>query len=360
MAGNQQLLQATRAAATFYSHQLQNRPNGWAAQHLRGRGIGQSVLAGATGWWLGYAPDTWSGLVDHLRREGIEDQTMLSAGLARATSSGYLVDRFRGRVMFLAEDRHLSPVGFVGRAPGGLLKYLNSPTTDIYTKATTLVGVGAQQQRLREGAVPVLVEGVMDALAVSQLSDHWAGVSACGTAISPEQAVMLRQASRVDWVVVAFDGDSAGVSGAARSIEVLAEAFGVVLAADLPFGQDPSSLFAASPERLHDALTHTRPLAQVAIDVELLRWDRVLDHISGQVNAVRAVAPLVARLPAGRVAAEVARLARRVGLEEQVVSREVVAAVGSRRQSRATRRRSARRFDGVEVGADPPGMSRTP
>ncbi|TCC52122.1 toprim domain-containing protein [Kribbella pittospori] len=360
MVSDELLHQATAAAARFYWHQLRGRPNGWAVRHLRDRGVADEILTGATSWWLGYAPDTWSGLVDHLRREGFDDQTLLSGGLARATRSGYLIDRFRGRIMFLAEDGQQSPVGFIGRAPGGLLKYLNTPNTPIYTKATTLVGVGAQRHRLSEGAMPVLVEGTMDALAIHQLGDHWAGISPCGTAITREQAVILKQASRLDTVVVAFDGNTAGASGAARSLDVLADVFAVVLAADLPGGHDPSSLFAAHPDRLHDALTHARPLAELAMDVELARWERVLDHAAGKVNAVRAVAPLVARLPAGRVAAQIARLSRRVDLEEQIISREVLAAVGLRREQLSTGRGRTRRRDRLDMGSDPPDLSRTP
>jgi DNA primase len=196
----------------------------------------------------------------------------------------------------------------------------------------------------------------LDALAVGQLGERWAGVSGCGTAISREQARMLRRFSSLDTVVVAFDGDAGGRNGAARSLGVLSEFFGVVLAAELPSEHDPSSLFQADPDMLLDVLTHTRPLAEFAIDVELARWDRVLDHISGQVNAVRAVAPLVGRLPAGLVAGEVARLSRRVGLEEQIVSREVLAAVGLPTDQRAARHR----LDSLHLGADPPDVSRTP
>jgi len=107
MTTQQELRRAVGAAAGFYWHQLRDRPNGWAGQHLRNRKVAAEILAGATGWWLGYAPDAWTGLVDRLRREGFDDRTLLSAGLATTTINGYLIDRFRDRVMFLAEDRQL-------------------------------------------------------------------------------------------------------------------------------------------------------------------------------------------------------------------------------------------------------------
>jgi hypothetical protein len=70
-------------------------------------------------------------------------------------------------------------------------------------------------------------------------------------------------------------------------------------------------------------------LIEVAIDAEISRWSRVLDHISGRVNALRAVTPLVMRLPKSRVAGEVVRLSRLLQLDEQTVSREVLSAVST-------------------------------
>lgn len=139
---------------------------------------------------------------------------------------------------------------------------------------------------------------------------------------------------------------------------MLAEVFDEVLFARLPDRQDPAALYAADRRQLGAALASARPLADFAIEIELARWSQVLDHISGQVNAVRAVAPLVARLPAWRVAGEIARLSRAVRLDEQIVSQEVVAAVGARQRRLPGRRPS--RLNNLEAGVDPPDMSRSP
>jgi hypothetical protein len=108
-----------------------------------------------------------------------------------------------------------------------------------------------------------------------------------------------------------------------------------VLVAEFPSGHDPSSLLVtpAGADRLYDALSAPRPLAELAIDLELARWSRVLDHISGRVNALRRVAPLVARLPHDQVAGRLAKLSEVLQLEQEIVSREVVETLG-----RSTRR----------------------
>ncbi|MBB5979864.1 DNA primase [Kribbella solani] len=222
------------------------------------------------------------------------------------------------------------------------MRYLNTARTKIFAKAQTLVGLDAQLDRLRAGAIPVFVEGAMDAPAVGLAGDDWVGVACCGTAITPEQARIVRAHSWTDAVIVALDGDVGGRAGAVRSLPVLRDVFDDVLFARLPDKADPASLHVANPRLLVDVLTTARPLVEFAIETELAKWSRVLDHVSGQVNAVRAVAPLIASLPAGRVAEEVARLAAAVQLDEQIVSNEIIAAAGrcSRGRSRGRRRPS--------------------
>lgn len=343
------------AAVSFYRRQLQERAGEWAAEHLRNRGLG-AVLAPGSEWSVGYAPDGWSQLVGHLRRTGFDDLEIVGAGLAFVTRNGYLVDRFRDRIMFPAHDEELRPVGFIGRAAGDRLRYLNTRSTKIYSKTQALVGLDAQAERLRAGAVPVFVEGAMDAPAISLAGDEWACLACCGTAITPEQALIARSHSRTSTVLVALDGDLGGRTGAVRSLPVLSEVFDEVLFARLPHKQDPAALHAASQGMLRDVLGSARPLADFAIEVELAKWSTVLDHLSGQVNAVRAVAPLVASLPAERIAGEVARLSRAVHLDEHIVSREVVAAVGSPRPTRS-RQRAVRR-SGADLEIDVPQSCR--
>lgn len=346
------------AAASFYRQQLCEAPDGWAAEHLERRGL-SSVLASGSNWQVGYAPDGWSRLVGHLRRRGFQDGEIVAAGLAFVTSNGYLVDRFRDRIMFAAHDEQLRAVGFIGRSAGNRLRYLNTRNTEIYSKARALIGLDAQVERIQAGAVPVFVEGPMDALAVSLAGDGRAGLASCGKAITREQALIARSHSRASTVIVALDGDLGGRTGAVRSLPVLSEVFDEVLFARLPDGQDPAALHAAGRGALHEVLGSAVPLVDYAIEVELSKWSNVLDHISGQVNAVRAVAPLVASLPPGRVASEIAKLAQTVHLHEQVVSDEVVAAIARRVGPRARRRRRHDR-DIDEVGVDLSDFSRSP
>jgi DNA primase len=126
----QQLLEAHRSAAAYYRQQLRDEPDGWAAQHLRERGLGD-VLSDRSSWRVGYAPEGWSRLVNHLRKAGFSDKVMVDGGLASVSGNGYLLDRFRDRIVFAARYAALRTVGFVGRSSGRRLRYLNTPNTHI-------------------------------------------------------------------------------------------------------------------------------------------------------------------------------------------------------------------------------------
>jgi DNA primase catalytic core len=330
---NGALREAHAAAGEFFRNELLRQPAGWAQGYLAGRGLSH-VLRRSSTWKVGYAPDGWAHLVDHLRREGFEDDDLVDAGLASVTKSGYLVDRFRGRIMFPAWDCDRQVVGFVGRTRSGRAKYLNSPTTPIYQKSHTLVGLVEQRDLLETGAIPVLVEGPVDAVAVDELSRltsrGWAGLAVCGTALSFHQATMVRLSSGSETVIVAADADGGGRQAAVRWLDDLSSLFQQVLVAELPAGNDPASLLEtpSGADRLFGALSSSRPLAELAIEVEIARWSRVLDHISGRVNALRRVAPLVARLPHDRVAGQLGQLSKMLELDQDIVSREFVSALG--------------------------------
>ncbi|MEU4193597.1 toprim domain-containing protein [Kribbella sp. NPDC026611] len=331
---DRRLLEAQVVAGHYFRKQLLESLTGWAAVHLTQRGLGH-VLRATSPWKVGYAPDGWAHLVDHLRSQGFDDETLLAAGLARTTEKGYLIDRFRDRIMFPAWDAGPELAGFVGRSRGGRTKYLNSPTTRIYQKSDTLLGLAEQRDLLEGGAVPVFVEGPMDAMAVDELSRWtsrgWAGLAVCGTALSFHQVSIVRDYSDSDTVIVAVDADGAGRIAAPRWLDDLSAFFKLVQVAEFPSGHDPSSLLEtpAGADRLFQALTSPRPLAELAIELEVARWSRVLDHISGRVNALRRVAPLVARLPQDRVAAQLGQLANILQLDQEIVSREVLESLDS-------------------------------
>ena len=135
------VLAALAAAAAFY-----------AAAGARGPGcLPTSTGRGLPATAAGYAPATWTALVDHLRAAGYTDQEILAAGLARHSSRGGLIDFFHDRaVLPITRPQDGAVVAFIGRkhpddtndrAP----KYLNSPTTTVFRKSDLPFGLTPQQ-----------------------------------------------------------------------------------------------------------------------------------------------------------------------------------------------------------------------
>lgn len=322
---------------------------------------------------LGYAPPGWTALTGRLRAAGHSDQDLLDSGLAVRTRHGRLVDRFRDRLMFPLHDRDGTVISLLGRtlppaAPmsdsagvsdrtgmsaAAPAKYLNTPDGPLCHKSQVLYGLGDPpvQAALAARARPVLVEGPLDALAVTWASrtasasaSSYVGVAGCGTALSPAQAALLAAHSGPDRdrLVVAYDGDPAGQAGAARALHVLLEAGLWPAACRLPAGTDPAALLqTGGPQALLQTLAQAVPLADVAVDSQLDRWDT--RWAEGTVMAARDAARLIAQLPADHIGRQVQRVADRLRLPLEQVTSLVTTAVTSPHGLTPSPQRSATR-----------------
>ena len=315
----------TLAAARFFAARL---AASWVPGYLAGRGFGEQTLRP---WTVGYAPAGWHALASHLRELGYPDAAIQASGLARRTRRGTLVDFFRDRAMFGIRWPDGTLAGFTGRArPGGPPPaYLNSRTTGLYRKGSLLFGLYEGRRALAAGARPVLVEGPLDAIAVSA-AGRYAGVSPCGTALTPAQVTLLARTSdlRRAGVVVAFDADRAGRRAAVRAYQLLRDVTGHAVTAVLPAGQDPAGFRREHGGRaLARRLDTSVPLADLVVDEMVAPFERWLVFPDGKFAALHAAAPLVAGLPSGQVARQVARLAGRLGLDYAEVTEAVTSAL---------------------------------
>jgi len=317
----------TLAAARFFAARL---AASWVPAYLAGRGFGEQALRP---WTVGYAPAGWRALTDCLRDLGYGDAAIQAAGLARRTRRGALVDFFRDRAMLGVRWPDGTLAGFTGRArPGGPRPgpvYLNSRTTGLYHKGSLLFGLYEGRRKLAAGARPVLVEGPLDAIAVSG-AGRYAGVSPCGTALTPAQVAQLARTCdlRRAGVVVAFDADPAGRRAAVRAYHLLRGETDHAVAAVLPAGQDPAGF-----RREHDGRALARrldagvPLADLVVDETVAPFERLLVFPDGKFAALHAAAPLIAGLPPGQVARQVARVAGQLGLSYAEVTDAVTGAL---------------------------------
>ena len=210
-----------KEAARFYHGKLY-APEGKAAlEYALGRGMTKGTL---TNFGIGYAPDSWTGLVDVLRKKGYTDEELKDSGLVTVSKkSGNLFDRFRDRLMFPIIDVRGNVIGFGGRIMNNrdpdAAKYLNSPETLIFNKRKNLFALN-YAKKSKQGYM-ILVEGYMDAIALHQYGFDCA-VASLGTALTEDGANLLSKYTAQ--VVLIYDGDNAGQRAAQRAIPILEKA----------------------------------------------------------------------------------------------------------------------------------------
>ena len=303
-------------AMDFYAARVDT---GWAGSYLDDRLPGWRTHPAIR---AGHAPDGWTALVDHLGGRGVSDDELLETGLATRARTGTLIDRFRDRAILpiTHEDQIL---GFVARRHPDTTdddrcgpKYLNTAETVLFHKGAQLYG--ALTEPLDIGVVPVLVEGPIDALAVT-LGGHgrYVGVASLGTALTDNQARQLATLS--NHPIIATDADLAGRMAAERAFWLLAQHGADPLAADLPDRSDPASvLHAHGPQALLELLVNARPLGQVIIDERLA-------NLPAQA-AVGAATRVIAARPPSTWAASTTDAASRAGLDPESATEPLRAA----------------------------------
>jgi DNA primase catalytic core len=281
----ERMLQINQLSLAYFRRHF---PSSWGQHYLADR-FGEDITNDPR-FQPGYAPAGWTNLVDHLRSRGVTDDEMIITGVATMASTGRLIDRFRDRVVFPI-IHHGEVLGFIGRRHPGLSdidragpKYLNTGETPLFHKGAQLFGVVEDQ--LSDGAIPVIVEGPMDAIAVTLASrGRYLGVAPLGTSLTDEQAAQL--AHLAVHPVVATDADPAGRIAAERDYWLLGCQRLDPLHAQLPEGTDPADLLALKgPTALTKVLAAAQPLAQRLLDERLTN----LPPAQALVEAARVVA----------------------------------------------------------------------
>ncbi|MEM9637426.1 MAG: DNA primase [Pseudomonadota bacterium] len=237
-----QLAEVMEQAVKFFRLQLQTGAAAEARAYLERRGLGAETLER---WEIGFAPDQWQGLWDHLKGKNVEDQLILDAGLAKPSSKGGKpYDTFRGRIIYPIRDARGRAIAFGGRAmdPNDNAKYLNSPETELFDKGRSLYNQGPARTAAGKGQPLIVAEGYMDVIALASAGFE-AAVAPLGTAITENQLHMLWRIAPEP--IIALDGDAAGLRAAMRLIDLalpLLEAGRSLRFAIMPPGKDPDDL----------------------------------------------------------------------------------------------------------------------
>jgi len=190
------------------------RDSSGAVDYLKQRGIDGAT---AKRFGIGYAPDSWSDVLDKFGKTSEAAERLLATGLVIRKDNGKQYDRFRDRIMFPIRDARGRTIGFGGRALGdGEPKYLNSPETVLFHKGRELYGLYEARQALRQIDQLVVVEGYMDVVALSRHGIDFS-IATLGTATTSDHLDRIFRLT--DNVVFSFDGDRAGKAAAWRALE---------------------------------------------------------------------------------------------------------------------------------------------
>ncbi len=202
-------------AAKYFEKQLKLTGGAQARDYLARRGFGEETIAK---FRLGYAPAN-NGLKALLASKNVSEPEMAELGLIAVPEdkNRRSHDFFRDRVMIPIMDKRGRVIAFGGRIMGdGQPKYLNSPETPVFNKRRVLYNMNYARDAGYEAKALIICEGYMDVIAMDKFGIGYA-VAPLGTAFTEDQ---IQEAWKVvPEPICCFDGDSAGVRAAIRSID---------------------------------------------------------------------------------------------------------------------------------------------
>ncbi len=244
------LLAANREAARFFNACLMEEKNRKALDYFLSRGLSPNTIRR---FGLGYAPDEWRALIEHLRAKGFTDEELVLANLARRSDKNGRVtyyDNFRNRVMFPIIDLRGNVIAFGGRVmDDSKPKYINTSDTLVYKKSNGVFALNfaknANDNKL------ILVEGYMDVIALHQ-AGFTNAIACLGTAFTSEQANLLSRYA--EEILICYDNDEAGKKATQKALGVLGKTGVKLRVVKMEGGKDADEIIRKHGKERFDAL----------------------------------------------------------------------------------------------------------
>ena|GEM_PF-212770 len=266
------LFEALDFAVDFYHRYLLEAPGAEGArQYLEKRGINREMQEQ---FKLGCSPAGWEELLGKATAAGHSTETLEQAGLIRQRKSGNgsgHFDEFRGKLMFPIQDAQGRHTGFGARRLEGdddPAKYRNTRETKIFNKSRVLYGLPQSKLGIRTKKAIVVVEGYTDTIMAHQAGLDFF-VASLGTAFTKENAHALKRYSGKVYMI--FDGDSAGLDAAERSLELLVSEDLDVQIYPVVDGKDPCDVIAETGgEAFWESVQND------SLDILEFKWNRTI------------------------------------------------------------------------------------
>lgn len=278
-----------REAAKFYHEYLLSPKGKTGLDYYFSRGYTMQTIRR---FGLGFAPDSWRELLEHLRNKGYSNQEVYEANLAKRSEKDGKVnyyDNFRNKVIVPIIDVRGRVVAFGGRVlDDSKPKYINTSDTLVYKKSLGVFGLNFA--KIGNEDKLIIVEGYMDVIAL-----HQAGftntVAALGTAFTSEMAKLLsRYASEI---VLCFDNDEAGREATERAMRVFSSAGIKVKVIQMSGGKDPDEIIKKyGAEKFRSFITGAANDIEYKILEERKKYD--LASSDGKLGFLKSVAVILA------------------------------------------------------------------
>lgn len=256
------LLNIYDKAQHFYHHILVNTKAGEDAyQYLIDRGMSKESI---DTFKIGFSPPQRQALKLYLENENLADPDILKqSGLFSDRDDDTFMDRFSNRIIFPITNAKGQTVAFSGRIfkqetdNHRSAKYMNSPETSIFNKRKVVFNYDKARAAIRREGEAVLFEGFMDVIAAWDAGIK-NGIATMGTSLTEEQIHTLDKVT--DHVVIAYDGDSAGLEATKRAADfILKETHFTVDISTFPENLDPDDFIQSrGKEAFTEFLTHGR------------------------------------------------------------------------------------------------------
>jgi len=207
------LYKVNSLAAEYYHKNLYEKENKLALEYVKSRWSKESIQF----FKIGYASDSWDGLINYAKESGLKTDYLHQAGLIKEKKQGGFYDVFRGRIIFPFFDKYSRIIGFTGREQTGnkeAAKYMNTPETIIYKKKSFLYGIHAAANEIRKKDRAYLVEGNPDVIRLHELEINNT-VCTGGTSLTAEHIQQLK--SMCKSIVIIGDNDPAGLRAVENS-----------------------------------------------------------------------------------------------------------------------------------------------
>ena len=212
----ERIYEANREAALYFHQALFSKEGAAARRYLESRGVNADT---AKRFGLGFSPDGFTTLYDHLVSKGFSRGILIDAGLAVAgrQDPDKTYDFFRGRLMFPVINAMGKVIAFGGRTMvQDEPKYINTGDTPVYNKRENIYAINMLKGKKLDDVI--MVEGYMDVISLHQFGIDNA-VASLGTALTSQQARLIKRYAQK--VYYAYDGDEAGQKAMQRGIDIL-------------------------------------------------------------------------------------------------------------------------------------------